>query len=337
MTLIAGNSKNFTIFDCRPKLNAQANKIKGAGFESEKHYPNIKNMNIEFCDMQNIHSVRNYYYELYEKLTYNQDDNKNFLLNFEKCNWYQSVLLLINSSIKIVKKIKDNNNVLIHCSDGWDRTTQLCCMSQIFLDKRYRTIDGFINLIEKDWISFGHQFSIRGGYYSKNKLKHEFSPIFIQFLDSLYQIMIQNICSFEYNINLLSFLAMESINGVYGTFMFGCDYIREKYSVKENTVSVWTYVKENISLFTNPLYEENNNKELIFSEKFVTLWKDFFLKYEKNYCNENEEYSKKFNKLKEENLMNLKIIEQLKNFITENKMDTGNLPDEARKVFLNKK
>lgn len=50
------------------------------------------------------------------------------------------------------------DNVIVHCSDGWDRTSQMSALAQIMLDPYYRTIHGFCVLIEKDWISFGHMF-----------------------------------------------------------------------------------------------------------------------------------------------------------------------------------
>lgn len=33
--------------------------------------------------------------------------------------------------------------VLVHCSDGWDRTSQLTSLSQLMLDSYYRTFEGF--------------------------------------------------------------------------------------------------------------------------------------------------------------------------------------------------
>ena len=47
-------------------------------------------------------------------------------------------------------------NVIVHCSDGWDRTAQLCALVQQLIDPYYRTIEGLIQVINKDWLSFGH-------------------------------------------------------------------------------------------------------------------------------------------------------------------------------------
>ena len=34
-------------------------------------------------------------------------------------------------------------NALVHCSDGWDRTSQLTSLSQLMMDPYYRTMEGF--------------------------------------------------------------------------------------------------------------------------------------------------------------------------------------------------
>ena len=333
--LLTKISQNFLdIYDCRPQTNAFANKINNGGYENPEHYPNIK-VNVIFCDMQNIHCVRGYYKNLCETLYL--EDSKNLFSNIEKSQWYNSIVILIESSFKIYNSIINGHNVLVHCSDGWDRTTQLCSMSQILLEKRYRTIDGFINLIEKDWLSFGHQFKYRNNYTNIENSK-EFCPIFIQFLDSLYQIMKQNYCEFEYNFDFLVFLAKECLNGRYGTFLFNNDYERHIYYAHKYTVSIWDYVKENEMQFINPIYnnnnEDNNNKsiELTFNPKKICFWRDYFLRYEKNGFNEYKKFTEKINELKKENEIKDKALNELFDILNNNKNKIDfKLSDEVRK------
>ena len=35
-------------------------------------------------------------------------------------------------------------SVLVHCSDGWDRTAQTCALTSLFLDPYYRNLHGFM-------------------------------------------------------------------------------------------------------------------------------------------------------------------------------------------------
>jgi protein tyrosine/serine phosphatase len=46
--------------------------------------------------------------------------------------------------VGIVEKICKGMPVLIHCSDGWDRTAQLSSLALLMLDPYYRTIKGFM-------------------------------------------------------------------------------------------------------------------------------------------------------------------------------------------------
>lgn len=66
----------------------------------------------------------------------------------------------MHGAVRVVDKLENHKtSVLVHCSDGWDRTAQLTALAQFMLDGYYRTLEGFEALIEKEWCSFGHKFA----------------------------------------------------------------------------------------------------------------------------------------------------------------------------------
>jgi len=73
---------------------------------------------------------------------------------------------ILSATNMMLSTFLKDSNVLVHCSDGWDRTSQMVTLAQLMIDPYYRTINGFIVLIEKDWISFGHMFGRRCGHNS---------------------------------------------------------------------------------------------------------------------------------------------------------------------------
>ncbi len=101
--------------------------------------------------------------------------------------------------------------ILLHCSHGWDRTSQVAALSQLLLDPYYRTREGFSTLVEKDFLSFGHPFHTRCGHgEGKNEQggdEGQLSPIFIQFLDCVFQLVNQFPDYFEFNARYLLLLS----------------------------------------------------------------------------------------------------------------------------------
>ena len=148
----------------------------------------------------------------------------NFTKQVDDTNYLTNIRLLLKCSLETVFMMKKNLPVLVHCSHGWDRTAQVTALTQLFLDPFYRTINGFKILVEKEFLSFGHQFFLRCGHglnnnnrsgYSNNysnssgkqvaAQKHEdqLSPIFFQFLDCTWQLVKQHVHYFEFNARYL--------------------------------------------------------------------------------------------------------------------------------------
>eukprot|EP00501_MAST-03F_sp_TOSAG23-6_P001815 GSMAST32.ASY1.ANO1.1893.1 assembled CDS len=78
--------------------------------------------------------------------------------------WLHQVRMLLHSSWIISSRLEDGYCAHIHCSHGWDRTTQISSLAQLISDPYYRTIKGFQVLIQKEWLAFGHNFNTRTAY-----------------------------------------------------------------------------------------------------------------------------------------------------------------------------
>jgi len=146
-----------------------ANKAKGAGTENMDWYKCGKKQHL---GIDNIHVMRNSLKAVCEALAEADaaqlpvDSNK-----LRRSNWIKHISGILDGSLTIIKNIHIySSHVLIHCSDGWDRTSQLSAIAQLCLDPYFRTLDGFKVLIEKDWLSFGHMFLQRSGHLSSDKL-----------------------------------------------------------------------------------------------------------------------------------------------------------------------
>lgn len=277
-----GSEKKVYIFDCRPYLSACANKLKGAGFENREHYVRAE---IVFCEIDNIHVARSALSKLYSILASQKlNENRNFFSSFEQTRWPEFIYLLIKGGINIANSIKKGNSALIHCSDGWDRASQLTAFSQLLIDPYFRTLRGYMVLIEKEFLSFGHQFKYRNGYYGQKEFhEDQNSPILLQWLDATHQLLVQFPMYFEFNMQLLLFIASNIYSGKYGTFLYNNEKDRLAKDAKKKTMSIWTEVLEDEEHFYNPYYNPNTQQHFFFTPQFsyykIRLWEEYFLRF----------------------------------------------------------
>ena len=299
-TVIYGATATNLIIDARPTTNAVANTAKGAGTENMDHYREGKKI---YLGIDHIHTMRESLAKVVEALreadslvsTISSDLSAQFgslsVLDrhaLRRSGWLRHISTILEGTVLIARNVHINSShVLVHCSDGWDRTAQLSSLSQICLDPFYRTIQGFKILVEKDWLSFGHKFMDRCGHLSSEKFfisptefpnggadaaqafiasvqnrfashSHvkETSPIFHQFLESIRQIQRQFPDRFEFNERFLRQLYYHLYSCQFGTFLYNSERERRVGDGSgpppcERTTSVWDF-------FNTPAEMEQN-------------------------------------------------------------------------------
>ncbi|XP_053896889.1 myotubularin-related protein 1 isoform X5 [Malaclemys terrapin pileata] len=218
-------SHKLIIFDARQNIVADTNKAKGGGYESESAYPNAE---LVFLEIHNIHVMRESLRKLKE-IVYPAIDEARWLSNVDSTHWLEYIRMLLAGAVRIADKIESGKtSVVVHCSDGWDRTAQLTSLAMLMLDSYYRTIKGFEALIEKEWISFGHRFAMRVGHGDDDHADADRSPIFLQFLDCVWQMTKQFPAAFEFNELFLITILDHLYSCLFGTFLYNCEQERLK-------------------------------------------------------------------------------------------------------------
>ncbi|KAF8758863.1 protein-tyrosine phosphatase family Non-receptor class myotubularin subfamily [Rhizoctonia solani] len=294
-SLVYGATPVNLIIDARPTTNAMANAAKGAGTENMDNYKEARKV---YLGIDNIHVMRDSLARVAEAL-YEADmlatmSGSNSVPSdalgpeasrlafldrqaLRRSGWIKHLTSILEGTLIIVKTIHINaSHALLHCSDG--------------------TLRGFYVLVEKEWLSFGHKFLDRCGHLSSEKLfvtapneggaaSHlkETSPVFHQFLESLWQIYRQFPTRFEYNEDFLLKVYYHLNSCQFGTFLFNCERERRvadgnQLSAEQRTRSAWDWFEAHRSQWLNSDYDPSSNiptrdtTVLIPDSKDVRFW-----------------------------------------------------------------
>ncbi|KAG2365707.1 phosphatases II [Suillus spraguei] len=298
---VYGATSTNLIVDARPTANAVANTAKGAGTENMDNYKDAKKV---YLGIDHIHTMREALVKVVDVLR--EADNVAASVTgslpgeaqqlvvvdrqaLRRSGWLRHISNIMEGAALIVRNIHINSShVLVHCSDGWDRTSQLSALAQLCLDPHYRTIRGFQILVEKDWVSFGHKFLDRCGHLSSDKFftslpetggtssgadaaqaflvsvqnrftsqSHlkETSPCFHQFLECVRQLQRQYPSRFEFNERFLRQLLYHLYSCQFGNFLYNCERERrageDGVTPSERTACIWDFFNSTSELERN--------------------------------------------------------------------------------------
>ncbi|UJR13918.1 hypothetical protein I4U23_000923 [Adineta vaga] len=271
------SSNRLLILDARSYAAAIANRAKGGGFEYPPYYTDC---DVQFMNLPNIHAIRKSAQMLRVAIA-NAAQGENWLSQLESTRWLHNLSALIGAASFVVATVdKQSRPVLVHCSDGWDRTPQITTLAEIMLDSYYRTIEGFQILIQREWVAFGHKFGDRCGHGIGANDPNERSPVFLQWLDCIYQLFTQNPVAFEFNEMFLLKLATHTYTCLHGTFLCNTDFERTTANLETRTLSVWSLLNIKSTQFINHLFDETRKEVLYpsYSVRDLRIWSNLYLR-----------------------------------------------------------
>uniref|UniRef100_A0A3B5BEH4 Myotubularin related protein 9 n=1 Tax=Stegastes partitus TaxID=144197 RepID=A0A3B5BEH4_9TELE len=205
------------IIDTRTINVAQQAKARGGGFESEANYP----------QWRRIH-----------KALERSELSFSFIGLVQNDSSYQLETIKterISSFLNFTLTLEQRRDLIVH-------------QNHFILRVRVRNI--FLLMVEH-LSTDGHPFQQRCAQsaFSNNKARLE-APVFLLFLDCVWQILRQFPCSFEFSESFLVLLFEHAYASQFGTFLGN----------SAKTVSLWSWVNrpQELEHLTNPLYEANS-------------------------------------------------------------------------------
>lgn len=285
---LGGESKG-VIIDTRSSAAAMNSRSKGGGVEPESHYPQWKRVN------QSIERYPALTDSIAKLLEASMDPNlsmNSWLSKLEASSWLDYVQSVLSTACFIAQCLDtQGTTVLVHGDAGTDATLQVTSLAQVLLDPHCRTTKGFEELIDREWLRGGHPFAercVKVGL-SPNRYKGQ-GPVFLLFLDCVWQIYQQFPCSFEFNDRFLIALFEHAYSSQFGTFLCNNEGERQAAKLKSKTISLWSHLNQADILkpLLNPMYEANSSVlwPSVASQSLV-LWPGLFLKWRE--CNKSED------------------------------------------------
>eukprot|EP00808_Paulinella_micropora_P021469 g23970.t1 len=303
------DSEKLYVIDARPYAAAVGNSIQGKGFEKSTN-----ELELEFMGIDNIHAVRTSLDKITSLCAQQasiQSAPDDWLTRVDGTKWPYFIRLILSAAVHVVALMDgQGSSVLVHCSDGWDRTSQLTSLACLMLDPYFRTLEGFAILIEKEWLSFGHQFAKRAGHMESHigsqrapifmqfiyigsqraPIFMQFiecsqrAPIFMQFIECVWQITQQFASAFEFNENFLIELIDQSYACCFGTFLCDCEKQRKSMELEKKTTSLWTYLlsPSNRFRYTNPHFKPQKGLSRLLLDTHpsrIRFWHNYHMRW----------------------------------------------------------
>ncbi|XP_069758453.1 myotubularin-related protein 10 isoform X2 [Narcine bancroftii] len=199
-----------------------------------------------------------------------EETDEKWLSSLENTRWLEYVRLFLKHSAELTQWMYSKNiSVILQEEEGRDLSCVVASVMQLMLDPHFRTTRGFQSLIQKEWVAAGYRFLDRCNHLHQSE-KNE-CPLFLLFLDCVWQLLQQFPAAFEFTETYLTVLYDSSRISLFGTFLFNSQYQRaqqsQDFAMNGNLEcegkglelpSVWNwslqFTPRDRTLFNNPLF-----------------------------------------------------------------------------------
>ncbi|XP_030048863.1 myotubularin-related protein 12 isoform X2 [Microcaecilia unicolor] len=191
----------------------------------------------------------------------------------ENSNWLEIIRQCLTKAIEVAEYLEtESTNVILK-----ESASDLCCviagLVQMMMDPYYRTKLGFQSLVQKEWVMGGHAFLDRCNHLRQTD--KEEAPVFLLFLDCVWQLVQQYPVAFQFTETYLTVLSDSLYLPIFSTFFFNspchkdiqymCGDNTDKQSPPLSFHSVWDWSVQFDAkvqaLLKNPLYVEKSKQD----------------------------------------------------------------------------
>ncbi|KAG9335688.1 hypothetical protein JZ751_004341 [Albula glossodonta] len=160
--------------------------------------------------------------------------DEKWLSSLEATHWLDHVryfahLCCLKKATEVSCLLRDGHlTVILQEPEDRDMNCVVSALVQVMCDPHCRTLQGFQGLVQKEWVGAGHRFLSRANYYHDRD--REEAPVFLLFLDCVWQLWAQFPSYFQLTEEYLQALHDSTHLPLYCTYLYDCQRERSRRS-----------------------------------------------------------------------------------------------------------
>ncbi|XP_015993768.2 myotubularin-related protein 12 isoform X5 [Rousettus aegyptiacus] len=235
-----------------------------------KELVKTEDLSSNFVSLQDIQTAYAKFKQLFliDNSTEFWDTDIKWFSLLESSSWLDIIRRCLKKAIEIIECLEAQNMSVLLLEEN---ASDLCCLIsslvQVMMDPHCRTRVGFQSLVQKEWIMGGHCFLDRCNHLRQSD--KEEVPVFLLFLDCVWQLVHQHPPAFEFTETYLTVLSDSLYIPIFSTFFFNSPHQKDTNMGREsqetqskplNLLTVWDwsvqFEPKAQMLLRNPLYVE---------------------------------------------------------------------------------